>query len=194
MLIDAVGFLITPRPTGFLPMQWLRLRPTFQFALRDSRQEAIERLAALYENDRQPDRFLMHGEYGELHLPREEHRLWSPHLSFYVVEPPSSPDSHATGAWLPGRDAPRVEIWTIVWILYLVLAFTAFFGAILAYVQWLLGGSWFGLWLTLGALLAWASIYWIAFIGQQLSADQMRQLGEQLDQLLSQAGLERQEA
>jgi hypothetical protein len=68
-------------------MGWFRLRPTFEIPVSVSRVEAIPRLRTTEQKIGKPAQFRMFGEYGELHLPPEQHRLWSPHLTFYVSQP-----------------------------------------------------------------------------------------------------------
>ena len=104
-------------------MSWFRLRPTFDIPLDQPREIVIERLADLQSKYPKLQLFLMFGEYGELHLPPEEHRLWSPHLSFYLIE-------SGNEALVHGRFAPRVDVWTVVGMAYLVFLFTAFFGIV----------------------------------------------------------------
>ncbi len=106
-------------------MPILQLRPTFEVPATEDRQEVIAKLEAEFAKDKAQAGFLMHGEYGELHLAAVEHRLWSPHLSFYVSER----EGHAL---IHGRFAPRLEVWTFVWVIYLAMSFTAFFGLALA--------------------------------------------------------------
>ncbi|MCA9195012.1 MAG: hypothetical protein KDB03_24740 [Planctomycetales bacterium] len=161
-------------------MQWVELRPTFEIALADERQSAIDKLHVTCEKLAEPTRFLMHGEYGELHIRPEEHRVWSPHLSFYVSMQHDRPVIH-------GRFAPRMEVWTCVWVVYLFMAFSAFYGFTLAYSQWMLKHYPWGLWVALSALLFIVILYVVAHVGQQLSADQMRYLRERLDNILHQA-------
>lgn len=169
-------------------MQWFRLRPTFEIPLPIPRSEVMERLRVAASEVAQPDRFRMFGEYGELHLPRREHRLWSPHLSFYVSEPgPGASSEHSS---IHGRFAPRVDVWTVVWIAYLALLFTAFFGAALGVSQWQLGDPLWGIWIAGSALGMLVAIYVIAHLGQQWSADQMHQLREQLEEIMQQAGVQ----
>lgn len=175
-------------------MNRLQLRPTFQWVLPERRTVVLQRLQEEFSKQPKSDLFLMYGEYGELHLPSSEHRLWSPHLSFSVVEIRDGIESHGDSAEsldevntqcvLLGRYAPRLEIWTAVWIVYLVCCFTVFFGAIITYVQWQLGESLWGLWVTLGALLIWGGLYGVAYTGQQWSSDQMHQLGRELESIL----------
>lgn len=160
-------------------MRWFQLRPSFRYSIHGSRDEAIARLQRVFERVGQPSIFFMHGEYGELHLPVDEHRLWSPHLSFYLIESPDSDSTTldsaaATTCDLRGLFAPRPDVWTFVWILYLVFAFTAFFAFIFAYVQWMLAHSLSGLWVAIFSCAVLLSIYVVAHVGQQWSADQMR--------------------
>ncbi len=164
-------------------MSWFKLRPTFTVAIRQDRNTAIERLAQAAAQCGQAEAFRMHGEYGELHLPREEHRVWSPHLSFYVID-------HESRQEIFGRFAPRVDVWTSVWIFYMLMAFTSFFGFTLAYSQWALNQSVWGFWIGAVPLVLILTLYLIAHIGQQLSVDQMHQLRDQFEQLLRDAQID----
>ena len=169
-------------------MTAFKLRPTFVLRLRETREVAIERLKVAYERRADPAAFRMFGEYGELHLPSSEHRLWSPHLSFYVAEA-TGVQAQTTPTLVHGRFAPRLDIWTVVWILYLLMAFTAFYGFALAYSQWMLGESAWGIWVALLSLLVMGGVTATAAIGQQLSSDQMLQLKERLEEVLGEAEL-----
>lgn len=164
-------------------MHWFRLRPTFELYLRDNRETAIAKLAAEHRRSGDPQLFLMFGEYGELHLPAREHRFWSPHLSFYVHE-------HAQHVALHGRFAPRVDVWTTVWIVYLAMIFTAFFGITVAMSQWMIRESSWGGWIALAAVMVLVLLYVVAHVGQQWSADQMHQLRDKLDEILQAAEIE----
>lgn len=161
---------------------WLVLRPVFEIDLTESRDVAIERLTEAYQKFAQPKLFFVHGEYGELHLPVEEHRLWSPHLSYYVCQ-------QDTKTILRGRFAPRMEIWTLVWILYLAMAFTAFFCLMMEFSMRSIGEAWWWHWLAAASIVTIVLIYVIANVGQQWSSDQMHQLDEKLKELLHQLKL-----
>lgn len=163
-------------------MTLFQLRPTFEIPLSENRLEAIAKLETEFARSKKGDHFLMHGEYGELHLPAVEHRLWSPHLSFYVSE-------RNEQCLIHGRFAPRLDVWTFVWVIYLAMSFSAFFGFALAYSQWMLGESGWGLWVAAVALLAIMVLYVVANVGQQLSADQMSALRSRLDIILQNAGV-----
>ena len=163
-------------------MQWFTLRPTFEIQLVDSRQDALEKIDRAYKQLEDKQFLLVFGEYGELHLPPSEHRVWSPQLSFSVYQKGDHSCIHA-------RFAPRLEIWMFVWICYMTLAFSAFFGFILGFSQFMIGiGAW-GNWIGMAALLLWGTLVAVAHIGQQLSADQMHALQLQLDEFLTNAKL-----
>ncbi len=163
-------------------MQWFRLRPTFEIVLDETRDEAIEKLRQEYSRSGRNESFLMFGEYGEMHLPIAEHRLWSPHLSFYVMD-------HEQQSRVHGRFAPRLEVWTLLWIIYLLMTFSAFFGLVLAYSQWTIGETMWGLGVAILGATIIASIYIVAHVGQQWSSDQMQTLRNQLDRTLELAGV-----
>ena len=158
-------------------MPALALRPTFEIPLADDRASVLEKLRLKKAALAQGVRYQLYGEYGELHLPPSEHRIWSPHLSFYVEEDGAASTIHA-------RFAPRLEVWTPVWIAYLAMSFSAFFGLALGYSQWFVGETMWGLWVATAAVLCIVILYAIATIGQQWSADQMHLLRDQLDEIL----------
>ena len=149
------------------------LRPTFELPIDVSRSEAIDRLAQDKAAHQDDALFLMFGEYGELHVHESEHRIWTPHLSFYVAE-------SSSGARIHGRYAPRLEVWTFVWIVYLAMAFSVFFGLAFAYAQWMLQETQWAWWIVIPATLVLVSVYVAASIGQQWSSDQMEDLHDRL--------------
>ena len=167
-------------------MQWFRLRPTFEIPLAIGRAEAMKRIQAHYDRLGPTSSMFLHGEYGEFHLPTAEHRVWSPHLSFYVH------DQGELGL-IHGRYAPRLEVWTFVWVIYLAMAFSAFFGIALAYSQWSLGAAPWGGWIATAAVIAIVALYVVAHVGQQLSSDQMHTLRGHLDRFLQEADITRRE-
>lgn len=165
-------------------MQWLTLRPTFEIQLLDSSHDAVEKIDRAYKSAENKKLLLVFGEYGELHLPPSEHRVWSPYLAFSV-------NQHGDHAYIHGRFAPRMEIWTFVWICYMTFAFSAFFGFTLGFSQFMIGAHPWGNWIGLVALLLWATLVVVAHIGQQLSVDQMHTLQQQLTDFLNAAELRR---
>ena len=167
-------------------MQWFSLRPTFEIAVADSQQEAVRKIRQAYEQEADRKLTQLFGDYGELHLPTSEHRIWSPHLSFSI-------EQRGEQTLIHGRFAPRFEIWTFVWIGYMAFGFSAFFGFILGFSQFMIRTYSWGTWIGLVALLLWIGLIVIAHVGQQWSADQMHALKHRLDDLLDRAQVTRQE-
>ncbi len=163
-------------------MTLFQLRPTFEIPLSENRLEAIAKLETEFARSKKGDHFLMHGEYGELHLPAVEHRLWSPHLSFYV-------SGRNEQCLIHGTICATSRCLDVCGVIYLAMSFAAFFGFALAYSQWMLGESGWGLWVAAVALLAIMVLYVVANVGQQLSADQMSALRSRLDIILQNAGV-----
>lgn len=161
---------------------WLYLRPTFEIPIDLTRQQAIERLGSESVRQAQPKIFFTHGEYGELHLPTNQHRLWSPHLSFYICEEQDQ-------TFVRGRFAPRLEIWTFVWILYLAMSFIGLFALVMEFSKWSIGEESWWRWGALLSAIIIAAIYMVANVGQQCSSDQMKTLREQLETILTDTGL-----
>ncbi len=173
-------------------MQWFRLRPTFEIPLNETKQDAVQKIAETYQQLPKEKLLQIFGDYGELHLPTDEHRIWSPHLSF-SIDNRSDEHGHQVGehAYIHGRFAPRFEVWTFVWICYMAFGFSAFFGFILGFSQFMIGASSWGNAIGMVALLLWGALIVIAHVGQQLSSDQMHALRDRLNELLNRAELHR---
>ncbi|MBM3963555.1 MAG: hypothetical protein FJ308_00585 [Planctomycetes bacterium] len=98
-------------------VQWVQfaIRPTFTLDIPYPRHEAISSFASTLQQMNDETLYLSHGDYAEFHLEPHLHRLWSPHLSVYFL------DDHAPNhSVLFGRFAPRPNVWTLVWIFYLL--------------------------------------------------------------------------
>lgn len=147
-------------------MTFFSMRPTFEVQVPHPKVELVRLVQAELRQPPWNSTSLVFDDYAELHIPPSERRYWSPHLSL-------SFDGDESYTRVHGRFAPRQEVWTLVWIIYLALAFTAFFALIFAYAQWTLGQStWVGM--VAGAAIAGIGIlYVISYIGQQLSSDHM---------------------
>ncbi len=158
-------------------MPFIQMRPTFEMRLPYSKGEVLRRIGEELEKPEWSDTSLFFDQYVELHVPKSEIRYWSPHLSL-------SFDGDELNTLVHGRFAPRQEVWTLVWVIYLLLAFSAFFALVFTCSFWMMGQStWFGP----AAILAVAGIgvlYLVSKIGQQWSTDQMVSLKSDWKRLL----------
>lgn len=142
------------------------MRPTFEMEIPFSKEEVMCRVGAELQRPDRTIKSLLFKQYAELHIPDGEVRYWSPHLSL-------SFDEEGTHTRVRGRFAPRNEVWTLLWVVYLLLAFSAFFAAIFECASRMIGSStWFGIAAIL-ALVGIAVIYILSQVGQRLSTDQM---------------------
>ena len=147
-------------------MSLFSLRPTFETQLPHSKQAVFRRVIEELTNPGRGFVCLAFDEYAELHVLPSEVRYWSPHLTL-------SFEGDETQTRVVGRYEPRQEVWTFVWIIYLVLSFSAFFSSIYLFSHWVLGKTtWVGILPPL-AVAGIGLIYLASYVGQQLSNDQM---------------------
>ncbi len=150
-------------------MAILSLRPTFTTVIRLPQELVVKKLSDELSRPERSATSLVFDRYFELHVPESEIRYWSPHLSLTL-----DGDTHHTV--VVGRFAPRQNVWTLVWILYLAFAFTSFFSLIYAYSHWILRSTtWVSLLIPLSAI-GMVTLYAISQIGQAWSSDQMSAL------------------
>jgi hypothetical protein len=110
-------------------------------------------------------------------------------LAVYFLEA-EQPDS----CQLMGRFAPRPNVWTLVWILYLAFFCAIFFAAIFGGSQWLVGEFPWAWAIVLATIVPYAGLFLASQIGQSLCSDQMELLRGRLDGVLGEAGLQASEA
>jgi len=165
------------------PMATVRMRPTFRAQLDADRDTAMDRIrGALSEDERFAGRWRGKGRWAEVHVPHDERRLWSPHLSIRLDDDP-------TGCTLFGRFAPHPEVWTFFMFLYFALSFAVVFGGVFGYVQWASNESAWGLWAVWVGLPAIGLIHGASWLGQRLGYDQMVSLKDEIDGVLAGTGL-----
>ena len=156
------------------------MRPTFEQELPYPKDEVMRRVGAELKKPDRQHKSLLFTQYAELHIADAAVRYWSPHLSL-------SFDEEGEHTRVRGRFAPRNEVWTLIWVIYLLLAFSAFFALVFECASWMLGQStWFGI-AALIAIVGIGAIYVLRQIGQMLSADQMVELKSDWQQVVDHA-------
>lgn len=157
-----------------------KLRPTFTIGLPLPAPEAMARIRLALQSERLVRSSSSAGTTAEFFVPREQRRMWSPHLSIQV-------EAEGHESVLRGRYSPRPDIWTMVMFCYFLFAFVALFGAALGYVQWASGDTAWGLAAALLGLAAMGGLHLMSMIGQRLGADQMKELRAHLEEVVAQA-------
>lgn len=117
-----------------MKIQWA-IEPTFRLEIRASRDEAILRFQTA------------------IHA-RNNHRLWSPHLTVYFIE-----GNDEDQCYLMGRFAPRPNLWVLTWIFYLAFFCIIFFAGIFAGSQCLVGQFPWGLAVVIATAILYASLF-----------------------------------
>jgi hypothetical protein len=156
------------------------LRPTFEIHLPLERDEVDRRIRLILKQDCWKPISSSFERYTELHVPKEEVRYWSPNLSLLVDHDSGS------GTRIYARFAPRQDVWTFVWVIYMALTFTAFFAMIYVYAVSLMKQSTWMSVVPILAIIGIALLHMASRIGQQLSSDQMVTLRNNCDRLLDQ--------
>jgi hypothetical protein len=156
------------------------LRPTFEIHLPLDRDEVDRRIRLILKQDLWKPISSSFERYTELHVPKDEVRYWSPNLSLLVDHDSGS------GTRIYARFAPRQDVWTFVWVIYMALTFTAFFAMIYVYAVSLMKQSTWMSVVPILAIIGIAMLHIASRIGQQLSSDQMVTLRDNCDRLLDQ--------
>ena len=155
-----------------------RLRPRFSIELPVPADEAILRLREGLETPELRGSSMAAGRYADLLVDRSEREVWSPRLTVRVEDAPG-------GSTLSCRFSPRPDVWTGFMFIYVVVVTLIVFGATLGYVQQASDETAWGYWAVPIGLLIIASIHLASYVGQRLAADQMQELREKLDSVLS---------
>ncbi len=156
------------------------MRPTFEVHVPQSCDLVVHQFGEALEKSDWKATSKFFGRYAELHVAQSEMRYWSPHLSLYF-------DADGEKTRILGRFGPRQEVWTFVCMVYLALAFSAFFSLVYTYSLWMLGEF-----TILGivppiAVGGIGLLYLASRVGQNWSSDQMMALRAECKQLFQQA-------
>jgi hypothetical protein len=153
-----------------------RVRPTFEFEFDSDPDSLMEQL-----RERLPQcphcTGVSVGRHAELFVPESERRLWSPWLSV------TARDRNGV-TFVRGRFAPHPSVWTLYLFLAFALGFALLVGVTWGYAQWATEATPWALWSVPIVLAAAAGLYGTSQVGQRLSASQMVELREALQQLL----------
>lgn len=114
----------------------------------------------------------------ELTVPRRATHLWSPQL-FVEVKP-----REGGGSKLLAQFAPHPHVWSMYVAACAIASMLTFGALILAFAQWVMDDTLWGLWIAPGTALLAALMFGAAFVGQGLSAPQMFELRDFLRETL----------
>lgn len=153
------------------------IRPNFVIPLSRGADEVMAILRERLKGVRHADCSRSKGRCADLFLDEDVRRLWSPYLSIQV-------ERQGERALLRGRYAPHPEIWTLFMFLYAAVGFLTVMGLMLGFVQWQSGMDPWGLWGFYAGLPGLALLYGVSVVGQRLSAHQIGELRDRMEELL----------
>jgi hypothetical protein len=155
------------------------LRPAFDVELDLDPDTAMAELRQRLDATPRTRRCQSRGRCAELFVDDEDRHLWSPYLS---VQAEPAPGGRTR---LHGRFAPHPEVWTFFMFAYGVAWFAVLFGGALGYAQWASHEAAWGLWGVWVGLPMVAALHAVSELGQRLGHEQMVELRERLDGLVS---------
>jgi len=110
---------------------------------------------------------ISHG-FGRIQL-RHDQQYWSPELTLRI-------EAEDGGSRISGLMGPRAEVWTLFVFCYAVLGLTTLIILLIGLSNWSLGQPADILWGVPLGVLAFSSLYFVAYTGQKWSRLQMREL------------------
>jgi hypothetical protein len=152
--------------------QPIRLRPRFEHKTNFSKARLHDRLTDL-KKTHQDLRFKQSDDHIWIHLPKDQEKIFTPHLHLEILEDPD----HQTR--IKGLYSPNSVYWTLFMFLHFILA-TAFIALmIIAYSKSVLNDSIkLYIFLMIGVVLIWISLYVFARINRRKGLPQAKSLEE----------------
>lgn len=143
-----------------------RVRPRFKVETSYSSEDlALKIKTALEEEDAPCIGRIRHG-FGTIHVPREEQHYWSPQLNVTLEETEN-------GTLVRGLYGPRPAVWTMFIFFYSIIGFATMIIAMIGLSNLTLDKSGAILWLIPVLVLAFLSLYLVAYFGKKMGHDQM---------------------
>lgn len=179
-----------PRARGDTANVALALRPSFSVDLSVPSREAIDRISRALSagslrlrRTRPPgggrDTSARAQEHLALTVPAEQQHFWSPWLNIDI-----SPRDGGTHVF--ARFSPHPSVWTGYMFGYLILTVVVVISLVVVAAGTLVegGSQLWALWVTGGAALAMAGMWWASQVGQRLARAQMEELRAAFDRAL----------
>jgi hypothetical protein len=156
----------------------VQIRPRFKVITQKSVAELTERLKnALAQSDAPCEGHVAVG-YGKIYPPHKTQHYWSPQLTFSL-------ETTEEGTVLRGMYGPRPTVWTMFVFFYALIAFAAVVIAIIGLSYWTLGKSLMILFVLPVLIIAFLSLYFVAYSGQKLGHDEIITLHRFMEKTLS---------
>ena len=152
------------------------MRPTFLMEVALPAEQAMDRFEAGMARAGRPVEVQRAGLHMTVTVDRELRHFWSPWMNLEFDQP-----ADASATVVHARFSPAPSLWTGFMMIYITLTAAAFFAAMFALSQWMMGSPPTLLWGTLACVLGCGAMWWVSRVGQRLAHDQMVLLREMLE-------------
>ena len=156
----------------------LRMRPRFRKEIPLS----VDEVKRLLEKGFSGHRDKCHGEIVQNHvilrIPPGQQHYWSPQLTLQLEEKNGL-------TVMRGLFGPKPAVWTMFVFFYSAVGFLTLMGLMFGMAQWMLKMEPWGLWFVPAGLVLIVLLYIASKIGQKLGREQMHQLRDLLDEILT---------
>ena len=157
-------------------MSSIKIRPRFKKSIKLNPADTLKRIQTYAQNpNKKIGTTILNSQIIFYILPEEQH-YWSPQLSFEIREEEEQ-------TFLSGLYGPSQKVWTLFMFIYFGFGIIALFSLLIGSVQWSLNMSPIGMWVTLVAVAAEITFYFIARAGKQLAEKQMKLLENELNSI-----------
>lgn len=143
-----------------------RVRPRFQVVADEPSEELEKRIAAALKTDDAPCKGRVNSGYISLSVPEADQHYWSPRLSLTL-------ETHGGGTLIRGLYGPRPAVWTMFVFFYALIGFAIVIISIIGMANMSLDKSGAILWSVPLLIVAFLSLYLVAYMGQKAGHDQM---------------------
>lgn len=118
------------------------------------------------------------GNHVDITVVQPDRHRWSPCMQ---LEFSQSDDDTV----INGLVGPHPNTWTLFAFVNITLAIVACFGLMMGFVQLGLGQSMWAFWVVLGAVIAFAGMYFTSQLGRRFAAEQSQMLGALIEGALN---------
>jgi len=154
-----------------------RVRPRFQLETAHTAPELIEKITRALAKEKAPCKGQAKDGFVSLYPLEADQHYWSPRLNLTLEEIDS-------GVLIRGLYGPRPEVWTMFVFFYSLIAFAIVVISVIGYSNISLGHYTGILYAIPVLIMAFLSLYLVAYFGQKLGYDQMLMLHRFLEDLL----------
>ncbi len=145
-----------------------RVRPRFKFVFEDSAATFMDLVSVKLLQEDAYCIGKINASHIALLIPSKDQHYWSPQLSITFDD-----HENESGCIVRGMYGPNPAVWTMFVFIYSLIAFAILVISVVGFSQLSLGKSASILWVVPGLIIAFFSLYLVAYFGQKTGETQM---------------------